>query len=125
VTGLPTEGLLRRLRGMPALNPWGTIVFAKGSARWGMAWGKDSRQAAVTAARASCGSASQCSVEVSFFGASCGAFAYVGPGWAIASRSGIAQAKEAALADCQKGGKACRIIATVCADGSERSGLSP
>ena len=43
VTGLPTLGLLRRLRGLDALKPWGTIVFARASARWGMAWGKDSR----------------------------------------------------------------------------------
>jgi hypothetical protein len=123
VTGLPTEGLLRRLRGTPALKPWGTIVFARASNRWGMAWGKDSRQAAVTVARSSCGTPSQCTVEVSFFGTDCAALAHVGPGWAIAARANIQQAKDAALADCQKGGKACRIIATVCADGSERSGL--
>jgi Caspase domain/Domain of unknown function (DUF4189) len=120
-TGTATMGLLRRLREIGGLKPWGAIVYAPGEEKWGMAWNNDSRNDAVASARSSCGSASKCTAEVSFFGTECGAFAHSGGVWAIVARDKIQRAKDAALADCSKRGKACRIVAVVCADGAERS----
>jgi hypothetical protein len=85
-----------------------------------MAWNESTRKAAVARARASCGDSSTCPVEVSFFGATCGAFAYSATSWAITARDEIGKAKADALADCGKRGKSCQVIASVCADGAER-----
>jgi hypothetical protein len=60
------------------------------------------------------------SVEISFFGTECGVFAYSGSSWAITARDDIHKAKEAALSDCHRRGKACQIVASVCADGAAR-----
>ena len=120
-TGEVTQGLLRRLRDISGLKPWGAIVYSKASNKWGMAWLLDTRKAAVASARASCGDASQCPVEISFFGTECGVFAHSESSWAMVARTGIQKAKEDALSDCRKKGKACRIIASVCADGEQRS----
>jgi hypothetical protein len=114
--------LLRRLREVGGLKPWGAIVYAKGSDKWGMAWGHSARRDAVASARSSCGDAGRCATEISFFGTECGAFAHSGGAWAMVARDDIKRAREAALADCRKRGKSCRIIAAVCADGAERSG---
>ncbi len=116
-----SQGLLRRLREAGKLKPWGAIVYARNMEKWGMAWSQESRQAAVASARASCGSAAQCPVEISFFGTECGAFAHSGSSWAIVARKSIQQAKETALSDCDKRGRSCRIIAAVCADGADRT----
>jgi hypothetical protein len=119
-TGEVTQGLLRRLREISGLKPWGSIVYSEESKKWGMAWSQDTRAAAVATARASCGNASACHVEVSFFGTECGVFAHSGSNWAILARSDIQKAKDDALSGCRKRGKACHIIASVCADGAER-----
>jgi hypothetical protein len=119
-TGEATQGLLRRLRDISGLKPWGSIVYSKTSNKWGMAWSLDTRKAAVASARASCGEASQCSAEISFFGTECGVFAHSESSWAMVARANIQKAKEDALSDCRKKGKACRIIASVCADGAQR-----
>jgi hypothetical protein len=119
-TGIATMGLLRRLRELNGLKPWGSIVFGKDTGKWGMAWDESTRKAAVARARVSCGDSSACPVEVSFFGISCGAFAYSGASWAIMARDDIRKAKAAALADCGRHGKSCQIVASVCADGAER-----
>jgi tetratricopeptide (TPR) repeat protein len=119
-TGVATMGLLRQLRGTASLEPWGTIVFDKESGKWGMAWDESTRKAAVAHARASCGG-SACPVEISFFGGACGAFAHSDSGWAIDARNDIETAKDAALADCRQRGRSCKIIASVCANGAERS----
>lgn len=119
-TGELTQGLLRRLRDISGLKPWGAIVYSKTTDKWGMAWSQDTRKAAVASARASCGDASQCPTEISFFGTECGVFAHSGSSWAIVARANIQKAKDDALSDCGKRGKACRIIASVCADGAER-----
>jgi hypothetical protein len=116
--GQPTEGLLRRLREAGQLSPWGAIVYAKG-AKWGMSWGHSTRKQAVDSAHASCGSA-QCSAELSFVGAECGAFANSVSGWALVARDRVEAAREAALEECTKRGKTCRVVAAVCADGSGR-----
>jgi len=121
VTGVATTGLLRRLREIGGLKPWGAIVYSKGSGKWGMAWGEDTRSAAVARARASCGDAASCPVEISFFGTECAVFAYSASSWAITARDDIRKARSAALADCGKRGKSCEIVASVCADGAERS----
>ncbi len=42
----------------------------------------------------------------------------LGHGWV--ARADIQKAKDDALSDCRKKGKACRIIASVCADGAQR-----
>jgi hypothetical protein len=119
-TGIATMGLLRRLRELGGVKPWASIVYGKDSGKWGMAWNEATRKAAVASARAPCGDGSACPVEVSFFGTTCGAFAYAASSWAIAAREDISKAKAAALADCGKHGKTCQIIASVCADGTER-----
>ena len=119
-TGIATMGLLRRLRELGGVKPWGSMVYGKDSGKWGMAWNESTRKAAVARARVSCGEAVTCQVEVSFFGTACGVFAYSASSWAITTRDDIAKAKAAALADCGKRGRACQIVASVCADGAER-----
>jgi hypothetical protein len=119
-TGEATQGLLRRLREISGLKPWGSIVYSKASNKWGMAWSLDTRKAAVASARASCGDGSRCSIEISFFGTECGVFAHSESSWAMVARADIQKAKEDALSDCHRKGKACRIIASVCADGAQR-----
>ena len=119
-TGEVTQGLLRRLRDISGLKPWGAIVYSKTSSKWGMAWSQDTRKAAVASARTSCGDASLCPIEISFFGTECGVFAHSSSNWAIVARANIKRAKEDALSGCRKQGGACRIVASVCADGAER-----
>jgi len=119
-TGAATEGLLRRLRELGGLKPWGAIVYARNGNKWGMSWAQDTRRVAVANARSSCGDAARCSVEISFFGTNCGAFAHSEATFAIVARDEVRKAKDAALADCGKRGKTCRLIASVCADGSEK-----
>jgi Caspase domain/Domain of unknown function (DUF4189)/Putative peptidoglycan binding domain len=120
-TGEVTQGLLRRLRDISGLKPWGSIVYSRASNKWGMAWSVDTRKAAVASARASCGDASQCSTEISFFGTECGVFAHSESSWAMVARADIQKAKEDALSDCRRKGKVCRVIASVCADGAQRA----
>ncbi len=120
VTGVASMDLLRRLRSAPALKPWGAIVLDTAKAKWGMSWGADTRQAAVASARASCGDEKGCPIEISFFGATCGAFAHSPSSWSIDARSDIAKATDAAMTDCRKQGAQCRLVASVCADGSHR-----
>jgi len=119
-TGEVTQGLLRRLRDISGLKPWGAIVYSKATNKWGMAWSEDTRKAAVASAQASCGAASQCSTEISFFGTECGVFAHSDSSWAIVARADIQNAKDDALSGCRKRGNACHIIASVCADGAQR-----
>ena len=40
--------------------------------------------------------------------------------WSLVQRDSVQHAKTAALDECGKAGKACRIIGSVCADGSGR-----
>jgi len=123
-TGRPNYGLIERLRAVPVPHPWGTIVYARNTEKWGMAWGQQTRKAAVASARASCGPTwAECPAEVSFFGSECAAFAHSAASWAIVARNSISEAKEAALSDCRKRGEGCRIIASVCANGAERFGV--
>ncbi len=119
-TGEVTQGLLRRLRDISGLKPWGAIVYSKASNKWGMSWALDTRKAAVASARASCGDAASCPVEISFFGTECGVFTYSESSWAIVARADMQKAKESALSDCHKKGKTCRVVASVCADGAQR-----
>jgi hypothetical protein len=119
-TGTATMGLLRRLREVGGLKPWGAIVYAPGEEEWGMSWDSATRREAVASARTKCSSA-KCTTEVSFFGTECGAFAHSGGAWAIVARDNVQAAKEAGLADCRKRAKACRIVAAVCADGANRT----
>jgi hypothetical protein len=119
-TGEATEGLLTRLRRMDDLKPWGSIVYGPDTNNWGIAWDYATRRAAVDAARANCGS-SKCPLELSFYGTRCGAFAISGKAWSLIQRDTIQRAKSAALDECGKTGKSCRIIGAVCADGSGRS----
>jgi hypothetical protein len=123
ITGQATNGLLRRLRESGGLRPWGAIVYAKGSDKWGMAWAHATRKEAVASARASCGAGVQCSIELSFFGAECAAFAYAGGAFALAARDTPEQARSAALAECSARGRSCRIVAAVCANGAGRAGV--
>jgi hypothetical protein len=120
VTGEATQGLLRRLRDIGVLKPWGAIVYSKSSEKWGMAWSQDTRKAAVASARASCGDGAKCATEISFFGTECGAFAHSAASWAMVARDDVRKARDTATSDCRKRGKACRVIATVCADGAEQ-----
>ena len=116
--GAATLGLLRRLRSLGGLKPWAVIVYSENRRDWGIAWAHTTRKAAIEEARNSCGGAKPCEVELSFFGTECGAFAYAEKSWAIAARTNLEKAKQAALDDCKRQGGDCRIIATVCADGA-------
>ena len=118
-TGEATEGLLNKLRSLDDLKPWGSIVYDSDSNKWGMSWNHTSRKASVEDARSNCGAA-KCSLELSFYGTRCGAFAISGRSWSLVQRDSIQRAKDAALDECGKTGKSCRIIGAVCADGSGR-----
>jgi hypothetical protein len=118
-TGEVTQGLLARLREIGGLKPWGAIVYDKDAGKWGMAWEDPSRKNAVASAREKCGA--KCAIELSFFGTSCGAFALSPAGFSIVSRDDIQRARQAALDECGKRGKACRVIGASCADGTGRS----
>jgi Caspase domain/Domain of unknown function (DUF4189) len=118
-TGEATEGVLTRLRKMDDLKPWGSIVYGPDSDKWGMSWNHTSRRAAIDDALKNCG-ASKCPLELSFYGSRCGAFAISGKSWSLVQRDTVQRAKEAALDECGKTGKSCRVIGAVCADGSGR-----
>ena len=118
-SGEATEGLLARLRKMDDLKPWGSIVYDPDSNKWGISWNHASRKAAVADARSNCG-ADKCPVELSFYAGRCGAFAISAKSWSLVQRETVERAKDAALDDCGKTSKACRIIGAVCSDGSGR-----
>lgn len=118
-TGEATEGVLTRLRKMDDLKPWASIVYGPDSNKWGISWNHASRRSAVDDALKNCGS-SKCPLELSFYGARCGAFAVSGNSYSLVQRDTIQRAKEAALGECNKTGKSCRVIGAVCADGSGR-----
>ena len=118
-TGDATEGVLTRLRKMDDLKPWGSIVYGPDSAKWGMSWNHASRRAAIDDALKNCG-ASKCPLELSFYGSRCGAFAISDKSWSLVQRDTVQRAREAALDECGKTGKSCRVIGAVCADGSGR-----
>jgi hypothetical protein len=118
-TGEATEGVLTRLRKMDDLKPWGSIVYGPDNDKWGMSWNHTSRRSAVDDARNNCGG-SKCPIELSFYGSRCGAFAISGKSWSLVQRDTVQRAKEAALDECGKAGKSCRVIGAVCADGSGR-----
>jgi uncharacterized caspase-like protein len=120
-TGVATQGLLRKLRVVGGLKPWGAIIYARASQNWGMAWNHATRKEAVASARTRCGDAKACTTEISFFGTECGAFVHSGQAWSMATREDVRKARDAALADCRKRSKNCAVIATVCADGADRS----
>ena len=118
-TGEATEGVLTRLRKMDDLKPWGSIVYDRDNDKWGISWDHLSRKTAVIDARSNCG-ASKCPIELSFYGTRCGAFAISGKSWSLIQRENIEKAKRAALDECGEGGRSCRIVGAVCADGSGR-----
>ena len=119
-TGEPTEGVLARLRKLEDLTPWGSIVFNPDRNKWGISWKQVSRRAAVEDARSNCEGGAKCSVELSFYGGRCGAFAFSGKTWSLIQRDTVQKAKVAALDECGKSGNSCRIIDAVCADGTGR-----
>jgi hypothetical protein len=118
-SGDATEGVLARLRKLDDLRPWGSIVYDSDSNTWGMSWNHNSRKAAVDDARGKCG-AGKCPIELSFYGNGCGAFAISGRSWSLVQRDNVQKAKDAAIDECGRTGKSCRIIGAVCADGSGR-----
>jgi hypothetical protein len=117
--GEPTEGVLTRLRKMDDLKPWGSIVYGPASNKFGISWKHASRRAAVDEAQGSCGGG-KCPMELSFYGKQCGAFAASGKSWSLMQRDTVERAKDAALDECNKTGKSCRIVDAVCADGTGR-----
>jgi len=121
-SGEATEGVLTRLRKMDDLKPWGSIVYGPDSNNWGISWNHKSRRAAVDDARSNCG-AGRCPIELSFYGHGCGAFAVSGKSWSLVQRDTVQKAKDAALDECGRTSKPCRIIGAVCADGSGRQYL--
>ena len=118
-SGEATEGVLTRLRKMDDLKPWGSIVYGPDNDKWGISWNHSSRRAAVNDARKNCGT-SKCAMELSFFGDRCGAFAISAESWSLVQRETVQRAKQAALDECGRTGKSCRVIGAVCADGSGR-----
>jgi len=119
-SGEATEGVLTRLRSLDDLKPWGSIVYGPDSSKWGMAWNHATRKTAVEDARSKCG-AGQCPIELSFYGRGCGAFAISDTSWSLMQRDTVQAAQDAALDECGRAGKSCRIIGAVCANGSGRS----
>jgi len=120
-TGRLTEGLLRRLRAVGGLKPWGAIVFSEATHKWGMSWNHTTRKDAVAAAQGSCGpTPSTCGAALTFFGTECAAFAYSDTRWSGVARDNTAKARLAALEECQKQGARCKTVATVCADGQDK-----
>jgi hypothetical protein len=118
-TGEATEGLLMRLRKLNDLKPWGSIVYGPENEKYGISWDYATRREAVAAARANCDPA-KCAKELSFYGTKCGAFAISAKSWSLIQRDTIQRAKDTALDECAKAGKACRMVAAVCADGAGR-----
>ena len=103
---------------MGGLKPWGAIVYDKADGKWSMSWDGPTRKKAVAAAREKC-KGSKCPYEISFYATTCGAFALgSGAAFSIVSRDDIHKARQAALDDCGKRGKACKIIGSLCADGT-------
>lgn len=117
-SGQPTLGLLQRLRELQDLKPWGSIVYGPVSQKWGISWNHVSRKSAVEDARSKC-VGGQCPLELSFYGSRCGAFAVSGNSWSLVQAQSIQKAKDAALDECNRSGKSCRIVGATCADGSE------
>jgi uncharacterized caspase-like protein len=117
---VPTYGLLRKLRETNNPKPWGAIVYAEAANKWGMSWAESTRKDAVVHATASCGKATACGAETSFFGTGCAAFAHSRKAWAIVARNNISRAKSDALEECGRKGTDCSIVASVCADGTEQ-----
>ncbi|MEN3348699.1 MAG: hypothetical protein V7632_2334 [Bradyrhizobium sp.] len=115
-TGEPTEGVLTRLRKMEDLSPWGSIVYGPDIDKFGISWKHSSRRAAVEDARTKCGGV-KCTLELSFYGSRCGAFAASSKSWSLIQRDTLDRAKTAALDECGRAGKSCRIIDAVCANG--------
>jgi hypothetical protein len=118
-TGEATEGLLMRLRKLNDLKPWGSIVYGPENEKYGISWDYATRREAVAAAWANCDPA-KCAKELSFYGTKCGAFAISAKSWSLIQRDTIQRAKDTAIDECAKAGKACRIVAAVCADGAGR-----
>ena len=125
ITGQLTEGMLRRLRTVGGLKPWGAIAFSEATQGWGMSWNHETRVAAVAAAHKSCGNAAQCTKVLTFFGTECAAFAHSPSRWSLVARDSTARARLAALEECQKQGARCTVVATVCADGQDKIVASP
>jgi uncharacterized caspase-like protein len=122
ITGKLTMGLLERMKSAGNLAPWGAIVYSESTQNWGMSWDHASRKAAVAAAQASCGTnPASCSKALTFFGSGCGAFAHSQTRWSLVARDRAASARQAALVECQKQGARCSIVASVCADGENRT----
>ncbi len=118
--GQPTQGLLDALRASPSLSPWGAITVADDVKSWGMSWDKPSRATAVAEAKSRCGTRA-CSQELTFHGQGCGAFALSPKQWIVSHRDGGDAARQAALSDCGRAGVTCRVIGSVCADGSDKT----
>src|ERR1700722_2821241 len=118
-SGEATEGVLTRLRKLDDLKPWGSIVYGPDSNNWGISWNHKSRKAAVEDARSNC-RLGNCPIELSFYGNGCGAFAISAKSWSLVQRDTMQRAKDAALDECGRTAKPCRIIGAVCADGSGR-----
>ena len=118
--GEATEGVLTRLRKMDDLKPWASIVYSPASDKYGISWKQASRRAAVDEAQSTNCSGGKCTLELSFYGPRCGAFAVSGNSWSLMQRDTVERAKQAALDECNKTGKSCRIIDAVCANESGR-----
>jgi hypothetical protein len=117
--GEATEGVLTRLRKLDDLKPWGSIVYNLNSGKFGISWKQASRRAAVDEAQATC-AGGKCTLELSFYGTRCGAFAASGKSWSLRQSDTVERAKDAALDECNKSSKSCRIIDAVCANGTGR-----
>lgn len=118
--GVASMALLTRLRNIAPLKPWGAIVYQKSHEKWGMSWGQESRKKAIASAESSCGDPEGCPIELSFFDGDCGVFVHSPSSWSLAARDSVEKAKNFALDSCRQHGANCQIIASVCADGSEK-----
>jgi hypothetical protein len=118
-TGEATEGVLTRLRKMDDLKPWARSSTAPTATNGDVLESFLAARGRRRCACKNCGS-SKCPLELSFYGSRCGAFAISGNSYSLVQRDTIQRAKEAALGECNKTGKSCRVVGAVCADGSGR-----
>lgn len=116
-SGQPTARLLDALRATPTPTPWGAVAFGPQAKRFGMSWNLPTRHEALSQAKAHC-RASDCSQVLSFYGTRCGALAASSMAYYISSRGDEDHARADALNRCEMQGATCRVIGSVCANGS-------